>query len=219
MKRSEILQQLIDGGVVAVIRLADAKKLQKVIEAIAKGGVRAIEITMTVSNAVEMIREMARAPSADILLGAGTVTDRQTAAKVIEAGAKFVVGPILDLQIIKECHERDTVVIPGCYTPTEIFTAWNAGADIVKIFPATSLGPGFVKDLRGPFPDIRVMPTGGVSIDNVGEWIKAGAVAVGVGSDLLDKKAIEAGQFDTLTERARRMVENLKAARNAPASR
>lgn len=219
MKRSEILQQLIDGGVVAVIRLADAKKLQKVIKAIAKGGVRAIEITMTVPNAVEMIREMARAPSADILLGAGTVTDRQTAAKVIEAGAKFVVGPILDLQIIKECHERDTVVIPGCYTPTEIFTAWNAGADIVKIFPATSLGPGFVKDLRGPFPDIRVMPTGGVSIDNVGEWIKAGAVAVGVGSDLLDKKAIEAGQFDALTERARRMVENLKAARNAPASR
>jgi 2-dehydro-3-deoxyphosphogluconate aldolase/(4S)-4-hydroxy-2-oxoglutarate aldolase len=148
-----------------------------------------------------------------VLIGAGTVVDEVTANQVIDAGATFVVGPVLNLGVISLCRKRDVAVMPGCYTPTEILTAWNAGADIIKVFPATSLGPKYLKDLRGPFPDIRLMPTGGVTIDNVGEWIAAGACAVGVGSDLLDKKAIDEERYEVLTERASRMVQNFLAAK------
>jgi len=212
MNRSEILSHITSTGVVAVIRMKDSRRLANVIEAVRLGGVKSIEITMTVPGAVEIIRGLVQSVPDDVLIGAGTVVDRETAIAVIDAGAEFVVGPVLDLQIIKVCAERDRVVIPGCFSPTEIHTAWRAGADIIKVFPATSLGPKYFKDIRGPFPDIRLMPTGGVTIDNVGEWIAAGAVAVGIGSDLLDKKAIEEERYDVLTERARRMVQNfLKA--------
>jgi 2-dehydro-3-deoxyphosphogluconate aldolase/(4S)-4-hydroxy-2-oxoglutarate aldolase len=175
--------------------------------------VRSMEITMTVPGAIEMIRQLSKALPADVLIGAGTVIDEETAEQVIEAGASFVVGPVLNLGIVSLCVKRGIVVMPGCYTPTEIFAGWKAGADIIKVFPATSLGPGFFKDFRAPFPDIRLMPTGGVTIDNVGEWIKAGACAVGIGSDLLDKKAIEEERYEVLTERAARMVQNFKAAK------
>ncbi|MGA3245887.1 MAG: bifunctional 4-hydroxy-2-oxoglutarate aldolase/2-dehydro-3-deoxy-phosphogluconate aldolase [Bacteroidota bacterium] len=213
MKRSEVLSRIIESGVVAVIRMKDTKRLLKVIEAVRQGGVRSIEITMTVPGAIEIIRQLSTVVPPDVLLGAGTVVDEGTANQVIDAGAKFVVGPVLNLGIISLCGKRDVVVMPGCYTPTEILTAWNAGADIIKVFPATSLGPKYFKDLRGPFPDIRLMPTGGVTIDNVGEWIAAGACAVGVGSDLLDKKAIDEERYEVLTERASRMVQNFLAAK------
>ena len=214
MKRSEILSQITDSGVVAVIRMKDTNRLVKVIEAVRKGGVKCIEITMTVPGAVEMIRQLSKDVPKDVLIGAGTVTDERTAGAVIDAGATFVVGPILNLDIVALCRKRDVPVMPGCFTPTEIFTAWSAGADIIKVFPATSLGPKYFKDLRGPFPDIRLMPTGGVTIDNVGEWIRAGACAVGVGSDLLDKKAIDEERYEVLTERAARMVKNFLSAKN-----
>ena len=213
MKRSEVLSRIIESGVVAVIRMKDTNRLLKVIEAVRKGGVKSIEITMTVPGAIEIIRQLSTVVPPDVLLGAGTVVDEATANQVIDAGAKFVVGPVLNLGIISLCGKRDVAVMPGCYTPTEILTAWNAGADIIKVFPATSLGPKYFKDLRGPFPDIRLMPTGGVTIDNVGEWIAAGACAVGVGSDLLDKKAIEEERYEVLTERASRMVQNFLAAK------
>ena len=213
MKRSEVLSRIIESGVVAVIRMKDTNRLLKVIEAVRKGGVKSIEITMTVPGAIEIIRQLSTVVPPDVLLGAGTVVDEATANQVIDAGAKFVVGPVLNLGIISLCGKRDVAVMPGCYTPTEILTAWNAGADIIKVFPATSLGPKYFKDLRGPFPDIRLMPTGGVTIDNAGEWIAAGACAVGIGSDLLDKKAIEEERYDVLTERAARMVQNVKAAK------
>ncbi|MEX1139567.1 MAG: bifunctional 4-hydroxy-2-oxoglutarate aldolase/2-dehydro-3-deoxy-phosphogluconate aldolase [Bacteroidota bacterium] len=213
MNHNETLQHILTNGVVAVIRMKDPAKLMKVIEAIRVGGVKCIEITMTVPGAVEVIREVSKSAPSDVLIGAGTVTDVKTADAVIDAGATFVVGPILNLDIVARCRERNVVVMPGCFTPTEIFTAWKAGADIIKVFPATSLGPKYFKDIAGPFPDIRMMPTGGVTIDNVGEWVKAGAVAVGIGSDLLDKKAIEEGKYEILTERARRMVGNFKEAR------
>lgn len=216
MNRSEILSQITSTGVVAVIRMKDTRRLANVIEAVRLGGVKSIEITMTVPGAVEIIRELVKSAPSDVLIGAGTVIDKESAIAVIEAGAKFVVGPILDLHIIETCRERERVVIPGCFSPTEIHTAWRAGADIVKVFPATSLGPKYFKDVRGPFPDIRLMPTGGVTIDNVGEWIAAGAVAVGIGSDLLDKKAIEEERYEVLRERAQRMVQNfLKAKQGA----
>ncbi len=213
MKRSEVLSRIIESGVVAVIRMKDTNRLLKVIEAVRQGGIKSIEITMTVPGAVEIIRQLSTAVPPDVLVGAGTVVDEGTANQVIDAGAKFVVGPVLNLGIISLCAKRDVPVMPGCYTPTEILTAWKAGADIIKVFPATSLGPKYFKDLRGPFPDIRLMPTGGVTIDNVGEWIAAGACAVGVGSDLLDKKAIEEERYEVLTERAARMVQNFLAAK------
>jgi 2-dehydro-3-deoxyphosphogluconate aldolase/(4S)-4-hydroxy-2-oxoglutarate aldolase len=213
MKRSEVLSRIIESGVVAVIRMKDTNRLLKVIEAVRQGGVKSIEITMTVPGAVEIIRQLSAAVPPDVLIGAGTVVDEATANQVIDAGARFVVGPVLNLGIVSLCGKRDVPVMPGCYTPTEILTAWNAGADIIKVFPATSLGPKYFKDLRGPFPDIRLMPTGGVTIDNVGEWIAAGACAVGVGSDLLDKKAIDEERYEVLTERAARMVQNFLAAK------
>lgn len=213
MKRNEVLTRIIDSGVVAVIRMKDTNRLLKVIEAVRSGGVKCIEITMTVPGAVDIIRQLSASVPEDVLIGAGTVVDEVTADKVIDAGAGFVVGPILNLGVVALCGKRDVAVMPGCFSPTEIYTAWNAGADIIKVFPATSLGPKYFKDLRGPFPDIRLMPTGGVTIDNVGEWIAAGACAVGIGSDLLDKKAIDEERYEVLTERAVRMVQNVRLAR------
>lgn len=215
MNRKETTARIIDYGVVAVIRMKDTDRLLKVIEAVREGGVKCIEITMTVPGAVEIIRQLSGIVPKDVLIGAGTVINEETAQKVMDAGATFVVGPVLNTKMIAACTNRDTPVLPGCYTPTEISTAWNAGADIIKVFPATTLGPKYFKDLRGPFPDIRLMPTGGVTIDNVGEWIAAGACAVGIGSDLLDKKAIDDGRYEVLTERAARMVTNVRKARSA----
>lgn len=213
--RTVTLERLLDTGVVAVIRMKDPQRLLDVIKAISEGGVSSVEVTMTVPGAVQSIAKLVRELPARVLIGAGTVIDEKTAQDVIEAGARFVVGPILNLGIIALCHEKDTVVVPGCYSPTEIMAAWNAGADIVKVFPATSLGPKYFKDLRGPFPFLRLMPTGGVTIDNVGEWVKAGAAAVGIGSDLLDKDAIAEGRYEVLTERARRMTENFRVAKQS----
>ncbi|MDH3251772.1 MAG: bifunctional 4-hydroxy-2-oxoglutarate aldolase/2-dehydro-3-deoxy-phosphogluconate aldolase [Ignavibacteria bacterium] len=214
-QRERVLQQITSTGVVAVIRMKDTERLKKVIEAIHAGGVTSIEITMTVPGAIEVIRRLANTSPKDVLIGAGTVTDVATAGAAIDAGARFIVGPIFNPDVVELCRKRDTVVMPGCFSPTEIYTAWKGGADIVKVFPATSLGPKYFRDLHGPFPDIRLMPTGGVTIDNVGEWIQAGAVAVGIGSDLLDKKAIEEDRFEVLTERARRMVTNFRSAKGA----
>jgi 2-dehydro-3-deoxyphosphogluconate aldolase / (4S)-4-hydroxy-2-oxoglutarate aldolase len=213
MEKKEVLTRIIDLGVVAVIRMKDTNRLLKVIEAVRDGGVKSIEITMTVPGAIEIIRDLVKVVPSDVLIGAGTIVDEATADRVIDAGATFVVGPVLNTEIVSLCVKRGVVVMPGCYTPTEIFAGWRAGADIIKVFPATSLGPKYFKDLRGPFPVIRLMPTGGVTIDNVGEWITAGACAVGIGSDLLDKKAIDEGRYEVLTERAARMVQNVRAAK------
>ena len=213
MSRQETLSRILSTGVVAVIRMKDPKRLSKVVEAIRSGGVKCIEITMTVPGAVDIIAEMAQKAPSDILIGAGTVTDRKAALDVITAGARFVVGPILNLDIVAACREHDVVCMPGCFSPTEILAGWNAGADIIKVFPATSLGPKYFKDIAGPFPNIRLMPTGGVTVENVGEWIAAGAVAVGIGSDLLDKKAIEEERYEILTDRARRLTANFQEAK------
>lgn len=212
MKQSDTVSYIMSTGVVAVIRMTDVNRLTKVVEAVAAGGVKCIEITMTVPGAIEFIRQLPKQLPEDIVIGAGTVTDGKIADAVLEAGARFVVSPVLNLDVIKRCREAGVACTPGCFTPTEIYTAWYAGADIIKVFPATSLGPKFFKDVAGPFPNIKLMPTGGVSIDNVGEWIAAGAVAVGIGSDLLDKKAIAEGRYEVLTERAARMTGNFREA-------
>ena len=200
-------------GVVAVVRIEEPRSGLAVARALADGGVTSIEITMTVPDAVDLIRELTRT-RADILIGAGTVTGADTARSVIDAGARFVVSPVFKPEIIAACHAHDVAAMPGCFSPTEIFAAWEMGADVVKVFPATSLGQGYFKDLRGPLPQLRLMPTGGVTCDNAGAWIRAGAVAVGAGSALVDPEAVAAGDFDAITTNARQFIEAVRSARS-----
>jgi len=211
--RETLVETIQSLGVIAVIRMRDAGRLRSVIDALAEGGVHAIEVTMTVPNAVAMIAELSPSLPSSFLLGAGTVTDGRTARAVIDAGARFVVGPVFRRDVIDVCRERDVVSAPGCFSPTEILDAHDYGADIVKVFPATALGPQYLKDIRAPLPQLRLMPTGGVTLDNAGDWIRAGAIAVGVGSALLDAAAIDSGRLDVITANARRIVASVASAR------
>jgi len=211
--KEENLQDIVNCGVVAIIRVASAQEAVAVCGAIAKGGVKPIEITMTVPGAIDAIKELKSAMGDNVLLGAGTVLDPETARAVVLAGAEFVVCPTLNLEVIEVCRRYSKIVIPGAFTPTEILTAWEAGADIVKVFPATVGGPRYLRDIRGPLPQIRLMPVGGVNIDNTPDFIKAGAVAVAAGTSLVDGKAVSEGKYDIITENARKFVEVVKLAR------
>jgi 2-dehydro-3-deoxyphosphogluconate aldolase/(4S)-4-hydroxy-2-oxoglutarate aldolase len=211
--RQETLDLVEATGVVAIIRTREASRVRGLVDALAAGGVRALEITMTVPGAVELIASIAPTLPADFSLGAGTVTDVETTHAVIDAGASFIVSPVFLPEVVQACASRGVPSMPGCYTPTEIFSAWRAGADVIKVFPATTLGPGYLKDVRAPLPDIKLLPTGGVSVENAGEWIRAGAFAVGVGSALLDPAALAAGDYETISARARKLVENVARAR------
>ena len=213
LDRQETVKRIEQLGVVAVIRLRDPGKLRAVVDAIVAGGVQALEVTMTVPGAIELIRGLAPTLPEGFLLGAGTVIDAATAHAVIDAGAQFVISPVFRRAVIDACHQRGVPAAPGCFTPTEILEAHDAGADIVKVFPATTLGPQYIKDVRAPLPQVRLMPTGGVTPDNAGDWIRAGAVAVAAGSSLLDSAAIESGRFEVITANARRFVDNVSAAR------
>jgi 2-dehydro-3-deoxyphosphogluconate aldolase/(4S)-4-hydroxy-2-oxoglutarate aldolase len=211
--RAAVVDRIEQAGVVAVIRLKDPAVLRAVVDALSEGGIRALEVTMTVPGAIELIRQLAATLPPECILGAGPVVDAETARRVIDAGAQFVVSPVFRLETILACHEHGAASMPGCFTPTEILNAWDGGADVVKVFPATALGPGFFKDVRGPLPHVKLMPTGGVTLDNAGEWIRAGAVAVGVGTALLDGTAIAAGDYATLKANAERIVASVRAAR------
>ncbi len=212
--RAETVAALEACGVVAVIRLKEAGTLRAVVDALAAGGVLALEVTMTVPRALELIAEIAPSLPPEIVLGAGTVLDAATARAAIEAGARYVVSPVFREEVLRVCHRAGVAAMPGCFTPTEILAASEAGADVVKVFPATALGPGYFRDLRGPFPDLRLMPTGGVSLANAGDWIRAGAVAIGVGTALVDAGTVAARRFDEITERARQFVAAVAAARS-----
>jgi 2-dehydro-3-deoxyphosphogluconate aldolase/(4S)-4-hydroxy-2-oxoglutarate aldolase len=207
------LQTIIDCGVVAIVRVASAREAVEVCGAIAKGGVKPIEVTMTVPGAIDAIKEFKGAMKDEVLVGAGTVLDPETARAVILAGAEFVVSPTLNLEVIKVCRRYSKLVIPGTFTPTEILTAWEAGADIVKVFPATVGGPQYLKDIRGPLPQIRLCPTGGVNLENTPDFIRAGAVAVAAGTSLVDKKAVNQKNYDLITENAKKFIEAVKLAR------
>jgi 2-dehydro-3-deoxyphosphogluconate aldolase/(4S)-4-hydroxy-2-oxoglutarate aldolase len=220
--REQVLEAVERAGIVAVIRIKEPERLKAVVDAIAEGGVRVLEVTMTVPNAVKLIADLAPRMPAGFLLGAGTVVDAVTARQVIDAGARFIVSPVFRQEVIDACHARDVSAMPGCFSPTEILNAWDGGADVVKVFPATALGPGYIKDVRAPLPQVKLMPTGGVTLDNAGDWIRAGAVAVGVGTSLLDAKAIAAGNYEVLRANAERIVNNVHSAlaeRFEPASR
>jgi len=209
MNRDKVLDIILSSKVIAVIRMSDTDKLAKVTEAIKQGGVKALEITMTTPAAIEIIAAMAKRKSADVIVGAGTVLDPETAAQAIHAGADFVVSPVTNFEMIRVCRRYDTFVAPGAFTPTEILAAWERGADVVKVFPATSVGPKYFKDIKGPLPQVRLMPTGGVSIENAREFIANGACCVAIGTALLDKKAIQAENWDVLTQKAKALVDSL----------
>jgi 2-dehydro-3-deoxyphosphogluconate aldolase/(4S)-4-hydroxy-2-oxoglutarate aldolase len=212
-QRRAVVEAIEACGVVGIIRMKDPAKLPGVVQALADGGVRTLEITMTVPGAVDLIRQTAASLPPGFLLGAGTVVDVETTHRVIEAGATFIVSPVFRPEMIAAAHEHDVPILPGCFSPTEILAAWDAGADMIKVFPATALGPAYLRDIHGPLPQIKLVPTGGVSIENAGDWIRAGAAAVGAGSALLDTAALAAGDYQKLTDNARRIVANVTAAR------
>lgn len=213
MSRDEIVKSLIDCGAVAVIRLADSSKLIKVAEALYKGGISGIEITMTVPDAIKVIEEAAKSIGSYMNVGVGSVLNAETAQKAIDAGAKYVVSPVFKNEIIETAHKNGIPAMPGAFTPTEIQNAYEAGADVVKVFPADVVGMAFFKGVLAPMPHLKLMPTGGVSLTNAGDWLKAGACAVGVGSALLDKKAIAEGNYDVLTENAKVLKNSIDNAR------
>ncbi|MDP3830774.1 MAG: bifunctional 4-hydroxy-2-oxoglutarate aldolase/2-dehydro-3-deoxy-phosphogluconate aldolase, partial [Ignavibacteriaceae bacterium] len=191
---------------VAVIRAKDPGKLKRIIESLAEGGITVAEITMTVPNAIQLIEKMSNEVDKNIIIGVGSVLNRTTAIEAIKAGAKYVVSPIMKKEIIEAVHEYDVPVMPGCFTPTEIQTAYEYGADIIKVFPADALGMSFFKSILAPMPHLRLMPTGGVTLTNPGDWIKAGACAVGLGSALLDSKAINEENYSVLTANAKQVM-------------
>ncbi len=213
LSRENVVTEIERAGVVAVIRTKNKAEVRAIVDAIIAGGVRILEITMTVPGAADLIRELSDDLGNTCIIGAGTVLDKDSAKQVIEAGANFVVSPTYDPQIISLCHNQKIAVIPGCFSPTEILSAWKAGADIVKVFPAGNAGPQYLRDLKGPLPQIKLMPTGGVTIENSGTWIRAGAVAVGIGTALLDPRAIANRDYLRLTTNARQLLESIDAAK------
>ena len=213
MSKEQQLQYMIDNGIVAVVRSPSSQQLVEVARALLAGGVKVMEITMTVPDAITVIREVRAAMPDEVLLGAGTILDPETARAAMLAGAEFIVAPTINYDVIRLCQRYDKVVCPGAFTPTEILSAWEAGADIVKVFPATVGGPAYLKAIHGPLPQIRLMPTGGVNLKTSAEFLKCGACCLGAGGALVDKKAVAAGDFDTIEELARQYVKIVQDAR------
>jgi 2-dehydro-3-deoxyphosphogluconate aldolase/(4S)-4-hydroxy-2-oxoglutarate aldolase len=216
MDKNETLRQIESIGVVPVVRASSADEAMQAIDAIRAGGINVLEITMTVPGAIGVIAEVTKRYGTDVVVGAGTVLNPETARRCIDAGAVFVVSPALNVDTIAACIEAGIPVMPGALSPTEVVTAWNAGADMVKIFPAGAVGgPSYLKNLKGPLPQIKMIPTGGVSLTTAADFIKAGAAALGVGTDLVDIKAIRAGNSQVVTDRAREFVRIVQEAREA----
>lgn len=213
MDKPAVISSIIECGVIPVIRAASREEARSVIEAVAEGGISCIEITMTVPGAVELIAEMS-AERSDLLIGAGSVLEPETARECIGAGAKFIVSPATNFDTIEYCGESEVVVMPGALTPTEVVNAWDAGADFVKVFPADSMGGArYLRSLKAPLPHVKLVPTGGVSQSTAADFIKAGAEAVGVGSDLVDLKAVREGRTGEITAAAKNYLAIVAAAR------
>ncbi len=214
MNKQKIVEHIENLGLVPVVRASSADEAMQVIEAIKTGGVNVLEITMTVPGAVKVIEKVADKYGSDVIVGAGTVLDPETARACLLAGAQFIVSPALNLDTIAICHRYSAPVCPGVLTPTEVITAWSAGVDFVKVFPCGSVGgASYVKNLKGPFPQIKIIPTGGVNLKTAADFIKAGASALGVGTDLVDVKAIREGNSDVVTQRAQEFVSIVREAR------
>jgi 2-dehydro-3-deoxyphosphogluconate aldolase/(4S)-4-hydroxy-2-oxoglutarate aldolase len=211
----DVLKRIRDVGIVPVVRATSAEEALAAVEAIRAGGIPILEITLTVPGAVKIIADLTRRFGDEVLIGAGTVLDADSARQCIDAGACFVVSPSLDVPTIEACRRLDVAVFPGAMTPTEIVTAWKAGANAVKVFPANAVGGAtFLKSVKAPLPQIELIPTGGVSLKTVAELIAAGAFALGVGADLVDLAALRRGEAAAITEKARQYVAAVAAARS-----
>ena len=214
MNKEDVLRRIREVGIVPVVRASSADEALQAIEAIKAGGISILEITMTVPRAVSVIERVTASYGDDVIVGAGTVLDAETARACILAGAQFVVSPALNVETISCCRRYSVAVMPGALTPTEVLQGWTAGADFVKVFPAGALGgANYIKSLKAPLPQIELVPTGGVSLKTAADFIRAGASALGVGADLVDTKALSEGRADLITERARQFIEIVRAAR------
>ena len=211
--KDQLFAALLESGVVAVIRARSAEQLLPLATALIEGGVVSIEVTMSTPKAIAGIEMLADSLGDRAIVGVGTVLDAHTARDAIAAGAQFVVSPVLDEEIIATTKRYGTISIPGAFTPTEILRAWTAGADVVKVFPSTSLGPTYFKDLLAPMPQLRLTPTGGVDLKNAGDWIKAGAACLGVGSSLVTKDALTKSDWPSITTNAKAFVQAVASAR------
>ncbi len=214
MKPEQTMGLIRETGIVAIVRGTSAATLSATANALKKGGIRAIEVTLNTPGALDMIKELVRLQGDDMLVGAGTVLDAETARAAVLAGARFILGPTLNLEVSKLCRRYNTVYVPGVFTPTEIVAAWEMGVPVVKIFPAGSVGPRYIKELRGPLPQVEMMPVGGVDLTNAADFIRAGAVALGIGGELVDKKVVAEGRFDLLAEKARQFVAAVQQGRS-----
>ena len=214
MFKQDVLSRILKTGVIAIVRLDSAESLQKVADAVLEGGVDVIEFTMTTPGALSILESAARKFGDRVILGAGTVLDPESARAAILAGAQFIVSPNLKAKTVELCQRYGTVSVPGVLTPTEIVEALEAGADLIKVFPASAVGgPDYIKAVLAPLPQARLVPTGGVEAENAGDYIRAGAAAVAVGGSLVNKKLVASGDFGKMTEIARRLVETVTAAR------
>ena len=213
MSKETQLRQILDCGIVAVVRSPDSRQLVEAARALADGGVSVVEITMTVPGALDVVRRVREALGDRLLLGAGTVLDPETARAALLAGAEFLVAPTVNLDVIRLCQRYDKLVMPGAFTPTEILAAWEAGADVVKVFPAEVLGPAFFKAMRGPLPQVRIMPTGGVDLKTAPDFLRAGACCLGVGGQLVEPKAVAEGNFERIRDLARQYTAIVKQVR------
>ncbi|WP_437204750.1 bifunctional 4-hydroxy-2-oxoglutarate aldolase/2-dehydro-3-deoxy-phosphogluconate aldolase [Planctomicrobium sp. SH664] len=213
MPKESDLQRVLNSGIVSIIRAPDGAQLVKVSEALLAGGIDVIEVTFTVPRALEIISQISKELGNKILLGAGTVLDPETARAAILAGAEFIVTPVVNVEVIKLCQRYGKVCMSGAFTPTEILTAWEAGADIVKVFPADIGGPNYLKAVHGPLPQVRLLPTGGVDLNTLGDFVKAGACAVGLGTALVEKEALAKGDMQRIQSRAEAFVAKMKEAR------
>ncbi|MEX1230912.1 MAG: bifunctional 4-hydroxy-2-oxoglutarate aldolase/2-dehydro-3-deoxy-phosphogluconate aldolase [Planctomycetaceae bacterium] len=210
---SDQLQRVLDSGAVAIIRAPSGEQLVNVARALYDGGIDVIEVTFTVPGVLDILSAVRKDLGDKILLGAGTVLDTESARAALLAGAEFIVSPTVNVDVIKLCKRYSKMILPGAFTPTEVLTAWEAGADIVKVFPADVGGPAYLKAIHGPLPHVRLLPTGGVNLETVKSFIKSGACAVGLGSSLVEAKAVQAGDFDRIRTLAAQYVELIKQAR------
>jgi 2-dehydro-3-deoxyphosphogluconate aldolase/(4S)-4-hydroxy-2-oxoglutarate aldolase len=216
INKAEVLERIREVGLIPVVRAESAEMARRAVAAVCEGGISIVEITMTVPGAINVIRSLAEESGTETLIGAGTVLDAQTAEKCVQAGAQFIVSPALDLKTIAWCKEMGIAMMAGALTPTEIYTAWSAGADLVKVFPAGAVGgPTYLKAIKGPLPHIKLVPTGGVFLTTAAAFIEAGAEALGVGTDLIDTKVLKDGLDGVISDRARQYVEIVKQARSA----
>jgi 2-dehydro-3-deoxyphosphogluconate aldolase/(4S)-4-hydroxy-2-oxoglutarate aldolase len=214
VRDNSALEFISEKGVVAIMRADSSDQLLAAADAVNAGGVNAIEVTMTTPGAIDVIKQATSKYGDEVLFGVGSVLDAETARAAILAGAQFVVCPTLDLETIKICKRYSVPVVPGAYTPTEVLSAWEAGADLVKIFPASIGGPSLIKALKGPLPQVKLVPVGGVNLGTAADFIRAGAEVVGVGSALVNNKLLEAKEFDKISEAAKRFCEEVARGRS-----